>query len=105
MKPQHYGWTESPPPGAAAADSLGLGDDPDGGQSGQSLPAFVPSEFRPLILAAAARWNVSAALLARPADGRVRLRPQCRLLGRGARDSAVHAQHRGVVRARVRAGA
>ena len=63
-EPWHYGWTAPPEPCSAAADTLSLGDDPDGGLSGQSLPAFVPSEFRPLILAAAARWNVSAALLA-----------------------------------------
>ena len=51
-------------PCSAAADSLSLGGDPDGGLAGQSLPSFVPDEFRPMILAAAARWNVSAALLA-----------------------------------------
>jgi transglycosylase-like protein with SLT domain/D-alanyl-D-alanine carboxypeptidase-like protein len=61
-EPWHYGWTRPPAPCAAAADSLGL--DADGGLSGQSLPSFVPAEFGPTILAAAARWNVSAALLA-----------------------------------------
>ncbi|HYC81135.1 MAG TPA: transglycosylase SLT domain-containing protein, partial [Solirubrobacterales bacterium] len=63
-EPWHYGWDQPPAPCSAAADSLALGDDPDGGLSGQSLPAFVPAQFRPMILAAAAKWNVSAALLA-----------------------------------------
>ena len=63
-EPWHYGWTAPPAPCSAAADSLGLGGDADGGLSGQSLPAFVPAEFRPMILDAASRWNVSAALLA-----------------------------------------
>jgi transglycosylase-like protein with SLT domain/D-alanyl-D-alanine carboxypeptidase-like protein len=61
-EPWHYGWTAPPAPCSAAADSLG--QDADGGLSGQSLPAFVPTQFRPMILAAAARWNVSPALLA-----------------------------------------
>ncbi|HEY2717052.1 MAG TPA: transglycosylase SLT domain-containing protein [Solirubrobacterales bacterium] len=58
----HYGWTRPPAPCSAAADSLG--SDADGALSGQSLPAFVPERFGPMILAAAARWSVSAALLA-----------------------------------------
>lgn len=61
-EPWHYGWTQPPAPCSAAADSLG--SDADGALSGQSLPAFVPAEYRATILAAAARWNVSAALLA-----------------------------------------
>jgi D-alanyl-D-alanine dipeptidase len=63
-EPWHYGWTRPPAPCSAAADSLGLGSDPDGALSGQSLPAFVPARFRPMILRAAAHWNVSPALLA-----------------------------------------
>ncbi len=63
-EPWHAGWTRPPGPCSAAADSLNLGEDPDGGLAGQPLPSFVPDEFRPMILAAAARWNVSAALLA-----------------------------------------
>jgi hypothetical protein len=58
----HYGWTQPPAPCSSAAEALSL--DADGGLSGQSLPSFVPARFRPMILAAAARWNVSAALLA-----------------------------------------
>jgi hypothetical protein len=60
----HYGWVKPPAPCSAAADSLGLGSGPDGALSSQPLPSWVPAEFRPLILRAAAHWNVSAALLA-----------------------------------------
>jgi hypothetical protein len=64
-EPWHFGWTLPPAPCSAAADSLGLDSrSGDGALSGQSIPAFVPAEFRPMILAAAARWNVSPALLA-----------------------------------------
>jgi D-alanyl-D-alanine dipeptidase len=63
-EPWHYGWTKPPAPCSAEADSLGLGSDPDGALSGQSLPSFVPVQFRPMILQAAAHWNVSPALLA-----------------------------------------
>ena len=63
-EPWHFGFEAGPAPCSAAGDSLGLGEDPDGGLSGQSLPSFVPAEFRPMILAAASHWNVSAALLA-----------------------------------------
>lgn len=61
-EPWHYGWTRPPAPCSAASDALGT--DADGALSGQSLPAFVPAEFGPMILRAAARWNVSPALLA-----------------------------------------
>jgi Transglycosylase SLT domain/D-alanyl-D-alanine carboxypeptidase len=61
-EPWHYGWTRPPTPCSAAADSLG--SDADGALSGQSLPSFVPARFGPMILDAAARWNVSPALLA-----------------------------------------
>jgi hypothetical protein len=60
----HYGWTKPPAPCSAAADSLGLGSGPDGALSSQTLPSWVPAEFRPMILRAAARWGVSPALLA-----------------------------------------
>jgi hypothetical protein len=63
-EPWHYGWARPPAPCSAAADSPGPGADPDGTLSGQSLPSFVPARFRPMILGAAARWNVSPALLA-----------------------------------------
>jgi soluble lytic murein transglycosylase-like protein len=41
-----------------------VGPTADGTLSGQSLPSFVPAQFRAPILQAAAHWHVSAALLA-----------------------------------------
>jgi nitroreductase len=61
-EPWHYGASFGPPPCSAAGNALGSGG--DGGLSAGSLPSFVPAEFRQPILDAAARWNVSAALLA-----------------------------------------
>ncbi len=60
----HYGFTAGPPPCSAAGNALGASGGGDGALAGTSLPAFVPAEFRALILRAATRWNVSAALLA-----------------------------------------
>ncbi len=42
---------------------MGGGGELEGGPS-QSLPSFVPARFRDPLLGSAARWNVSAALLA-----------------------------------------
>jgi hypothetical protein len=61
-EPWHYGANFGPAPCSQAGNSLGPGG--DGALSGESLPSFVPAEFRDPILRAAARWNVSAALLA-----------------------------------------
>jgi hypothetical protein len=61
-EPWHYGADFGPAPCSQAGNSVGPGG--DGALSGQSLPSFVPAEFREPILRAAARWNVSAALLA-----------------------------------------
>jgi transglycosylase-like protein with SLT domain/D-alanyl-D-alanine carboxypeptidase-like protein/putative Flp pilus-assembly TadE/G-like protein len=60
----HFGFDAGPPPCSEAGDSpAGLGR--EGAIPGAaSLPAFVPSRFRAPLLQAAARWNVSAALLA-----------------------------------------
>ena len=57
-EPWHFGFTRGPKPCAAA---------PTGGRDGApppAVPAFVPSRFRAPIEAAAARWGVSANLLA-----------------------------------------
>jgi nitroreductase len=67
-EPWHFGYVAGPPPCSAAGDlgSVGTADgggEPEGGPS-QSLPAFVPARFREPLLHSAARWNVSAALLA-----------------------------------------
>ncbi len=60
----HYGLATGPPPCSEAGNALGAGGG-DGALSGANgLPSFVPARFRPPILRAAARWNVSAALLA-----------------------------------------
>ncbi len=63
----HYGYTAGPAPCSAEGDRVGAAgtaaaDGRGGGEQG--LPAFVPGTYRAPLLAAAARWNVSAALLA-----------------------------------------
>ena len=66
----HYGFDAGPPPCSPAAESDGAGTAPrgraaDGALAGTGgLPSFVPARFRAPLLRAAARWNVSAALLA-----------------------------------------
>jgi hypothetical protein len=60
----HYGYTAGPAPCSAAGDRVS-GAEADGGSGGgPGLPGFVPSRFRAPLLAAAARHDVSAALLA-----------------------------------------
>ncbi|HSK49604.1 MAG TPA: transglycosylase SLT domain-containing protein [Solirubrobacterales bacterium] len=60
----HYGFVAGPAPCSEAGNSIGRPGH-DGSASGVgAVPAFIPGEFRPLIERAAARWNVSAALLA-----------------------------------------
>jgi hypothetical protein len=60
----HFGFDRPPAPCSEAGNSVsgagGEGDVP----GGTTLPSFVPSRFRDPLLAAAAHWNVSAALLA-----------------------------------------
>lgn len=59
----HYGFVAGPPPCSDVGNSVGGGG--DGAVAGVGgLPSFVPSRFRTPLLRAAARWNVSAALLA-----------------------------------------
>jgi hypothetical protein len=63
----HFGFVAGPAPCSAAGNGGGLagrGGDPDGGGASQGLPAFVPARFREPLLRSAARWSVSAALLA-----------------------------------------
>jgi len=63
----HYGYDRPPAPCSAAGNAVGASDPTGGGDgafAGTSLPAFVPARFRAPLLRAAARWNVSAALLA-----------------------------------------
>jgi hypothetical protein len=58
----HFGFDAGPAPCSELGNSIG--PQSDGSLSGESLPSFVPSQFRATILHAAAHWNVSAALLA-----------------------------------------
>jgi hypothetical protein len=59
----HFGYVSGPAPCSDAGDAIGPGGDGTLAASGP-LPSFVPAEFRDPIVRAAARWNVSAALLA-----------------------------------------
>jgi hypothetical protein len=64
----HFGFDAGPPPCSAAGNAIGVTGAASGGDGalagGGGLPGFVPSRFRAPLLRAAARWNVSAALLA-----------------------------------------
>ncbi|HEX2097074.1 MAG TPA: transglycosylase SLT domain-containing protein [Solirubrobacterales bacterium] len=64
----HYGFTAGPEPCSPAGEAAGsrvVADGGDGALAGTGgLPSFVPARFRAALLRAAARWNVSAALLA-----------------------------------------
>ena len=59
----HFGFVAGPAPCSEAGNAVGQGGDGTLAAAGP-LPSFVPGEFREPILRAAARWNVSAALLA-----------------------------------------
>ena len=64
-EPWHFGYGRGPAPcSTAGSPALGrfVDDGADAGAAG--LPGFVPVPFRAPILRAAARWNVSAGLLA-----------------------------------------
>jgi Transglycosylase SLT domain/D-alanyl-D-alanine carboxypeptidase/Putative Flp pilus-assembly TadE/G-like len=64
-EPWHYGYTAGPAPCSAAGDRVGPAGGGDAmGAASQSMPSFVPARFRAALFRAAARWNVSAALLA-----------------------------------------
>lgn len=70
----HYGFTAGPSPCSAAGNAAGAGGGIGGGAAGgggggeltggAGLPSFVPARFRGVLIGAATRWNVSAALLA-----------------------------------------
>ncbi|HEY2479965.1 MAG TPA: transglycosylase SLT domain-containing protein [Solirubrobacterales bacterium] len=60
----HFGYTDGPPPCSEAGNAVtGPGQDA-GPPGGATLPSFVPGRFRDPLIDAAAKWNVSAALLA-----------------------------------------
>jgi len=61
----HFGFTAGPPPCSQAGNGVTAGGaEGTPGSAVASLPSFVPPRFRESLLRAAARWNVSAALLA-----------------------------------------
>jgi hypothetical protein len=62
-EPWHFGYTRGPPPCSEAGNSIAGGGDGESASAG-GLPSFVPSRYREPILRAAARWNVSAGLIA-----------------------------------------
>ncbi len=59
----HYGFDAGPPPCSEAGNSMGA---PGGGAvpTAETLPSFVPRQFREPLLRSGTRWNVSPALLA-----------------------------------------
>ena len=64
-EPWHFGFDGGPAPCSVAGDRAGGGDEADGrSAAGGGLPAFVPARFRAVLLEAAARHGLSAALLA-----------------------------------------
>ena len=63
-EPWHYGYTKGPPPCSQAGDAVAGAGGEGAPPGGAVLPSFVPARFRAPLLAAAARWDVSAALLA-----------------------------------------
>ncbi len=62
-EPWHFGFVDGPPPCSEEGNSIGESGDGSSGSSG-GLPDFVPEKFRAAILHSAAKWNVSAGLLA-----------------------------------------
>lgn len=71
-EPWHYGYTAGPEPCSAEGESGGVEPSRNGARArsdgelagGGGLPAFVPAQYRAMLIAAAARHDVSAALLA-----------------------------------------
>jgi transglycosylase-like protein with SLT domain/D-alanyl-D-alanine carboxypeptidase-like protein len=65
-EPWHFGYTRGPAPCSAAGDAGGKRGSLVGRERGPNtgLPAFVPERFRAPIERSAARWNVSAGMLA-----------------------------------------
>jgi Transglycosylase SLT domain/D-alanyl-D-alanine carboxypeptidase len=60
----HFGYTAGPPPCSDAGNAvIGPGQDA-GPPGGATLPSFVPARFHEPLIDSAAKWNVSAALLA-----------------------------------------
>jgi len=60
----HVGYTAGPAPCSEAGNSVGATRDDGAPPGGETLPSFVPARFRDTLIDSAAKWNVSAALLA-----------------------------------------
>ncbi|HVV89031.1 MAG TPA: transglycosylase SLT domain-containing protein, partial [Solirubrobacterales bacterium] len=63
-EPWHFGYTAGPPPCSAAGEAVTGSGQEAGPSGGPTLPSFVPARFRDPLVDSAAKWNVSAALLA-----------------------------------------
>jgi hypothetical protein len=63
-EPWHFGYTGGPAPCSHAGDQVGMPAGDGEPEPTASLPSFVPDRYRDPILRSAARWNVSAGLLA-----------------------------------------
>jgi Transglycosylase SLT domain/D-alanyl-D-alanine carboxypeptidase len=63
-EPWHYGYTGGPPPCSHAGDRVGTPVGRGEPEPAAGLPSFVPARYRDPILRSAARWDVSAGLLA-----------------------------------------
>ncbi len=60
----HYGFVAGPPPCSEAGNSGGERAASSGESGGSGLPGFVPAQYLQPLLRSAARWNVSAGMLA-----------------------------------------
>jgi hypothetical protein len=63
-EPWHFGYDGGLPPCSEAGDRVGMPPSDGEPEPAVALPSFVPARYRDPILRAAARWNVSANLLA-----------------------------------------
>lgn len=60
----HYGFAAGPAPCSEEGNSVGMDGGDRSAALSRSVPSFTPGWVRPLVLRAAMKWNVSAALLA-----------------------------------------
>ena len=60
----HYGFVAGPAPCSEEGNQVGTGEGDRSAALSQAVPSFTPDWVRPLVLRAAMKWNVSAALLA-----------------------------------------
>lgn len=60
----HFGYVAGPAPCSVEGNSVATGGGDRSAALSQAVPSFTPAWVRPLVLRAAMKWNVSAALLA-----------------------------------------